>query len=114
MTNEPILLPVAPHSEDCEFLQLEKYRGIVGEVLFDRLGRPLFFFEAVEVVMGRIAARIAEKNLEARAKACATRAPQESGEQGNSNGKSMRFTPELWRFVCWRSWKPGVLSPRLR
>jgi hypothetical protein len=28
MTNEPILLPVVPHSEGCEFLSLiEKYRG---------------------------------------------------------------------------------------
>jgi hypothetical protein len=46
LTKEPILRPVAPRSQRCEFLQIEKYRGIVEEVAFDRLGRPSFFDEA--------------------------------------------------------------------
>lgn len=41
MTNEPILLRVAPHFKGCEFLcEIDEYRGIVEEALFDRLGRP--------------------------------------------------------------------------
>jgi hypothetical protein len=56
MINEPILLPVAPHSVDSEFLPLvDTYRGIVEESVFDFLGRPSFFDETVEVVMGRVA-----------------------------------------------------------
>jgi hypothetical protein len=55
MTNEPILLPVAPHSVDSEFLPaFDKCRGIVEDAVFDRLGRPSFFDEVVEVVMGRV------------------------------------------------------------
>jgi hypothetical protein len=55
--------PVAPRSQICEFLQqIDQYRGIVEEALFDRLGLPSFFDEAVEVVMGRIGARIEEKD----------------------------------------------------
>jgi hypothetical protein len=47
MTKEPILLPVAPHSVDSEFLlQIDEYRGIVEAVLFDGLGRASFFDEA--------------------------------------------------------------------
>jgi hypothetical protein len=43
LTNEPILLAVAPHSEGFEFLLLiGRYRGIVEEVVFERLGRLLF------------------------------------------------------------------------
>ena len=50
LTNEPTLLPVAPHSEGCEFSQeIVKYRGIVEEVMFDCFGRPSFFGEVVEV-----------------------------------------------------------------
>ena len=44
--------------------------------------------------MGRIAVRIEAKKIEATAEVCATRAPQGSGEQGNSNGQSMRFAPQ--------------------
>jgi hypothetical protein len=78
--------PVAPHSEGCEFPQIDRYRGIVEEALFDRLGLPSFFDEAVEMVMGRIAGRI-----ETGKKACATRAPQKRGirelaECGRLNG----------------------------
>ena len=52
-------LPVAPHSEGCEsLLHIDRYRGIVEEAVFDPLGQRLFFDAAVEVVMGRIAARI--------------------------------------------------------
>jgi hypothetical protein len=81
VTNEPALPAVGPHSGRCEFPLLADYRGIVEGAVFDRLGRPSFFAEAVEMVMGRIAGRIAEKNLEATAKRhgiCAF-APQESG-----------------------------------
>jgi len=50
LTNEPTLLPVAPHSEGCEFSQeIVKYRGIVEEAVFDCFGRPSFFGEVVEV-----------------------------------------------------------------
>jgi hypothetical protein len=94
-TKEPTLLPVAPHSVDSEFLLLDRYRGIVEEAVFDRLGRPSFLDEAVEMLMGRIAARIENKKPQATAKACATGAPQEFADQGNSNGKSMRFAPQL-------------------
>jgi hypothetical protein len=59
MTNEPTLLSVAPLSVDSEVLPpMDKYRGIVEDAVFDRLGRPSFFADAVEMVMGRIAARI--------------------------------------------------------
>jgi hypothetical protein len=49
MTNKPVLLPVTPHSEGCRFpSQIEKYRGIVEAAVFDCLGWPSFFDEAVE------------------------------------------------------------------
>jgi hypothetical protein len=41
---------------------IDKYRGIVEEAVFDRLGRPSFFDEAPEMVMGRIKARVEQKN----------------------------------------------------
>jgi len=63
LTNAPILLPVAPHSEGCEFPpEIDKYRGIVEDAVFDRLGRPSFFDGAVEVVMERIAARMEQQH----------------------------------------------------
>ena len=31
--------------------------------MFDRLGRPFFFFEAVEMVMGRIAVRLEQQGI---------------------------------------------------
>jgi hypothetical protein len=38
-TSEPMLIPVVPHSEGSEFTsQIEKYRGIVEEAVFNRLG----------------------------------------------------------------------------
>jgi hypothetical protein len=46
--------PVAPHSVDSEFPQIEKYRGIVEEVVFDCFGWPSFFGEVVEVVQTRV------------------------------------------------------------
>jgi hypothetical protein len=95
-TNEPILLPVVAHSEGCEFLErVDQYRGIVEEAVFDCLSCPSFLDELVDVVMGRIAARIAEKNLEARAEACAPRAPQESREQGTPTEQKVRLTIRL-------------------
>ena len=55
LTNEPTLLPVAPHSEGCEFSQeIVKYRGIVEEAVFDCFGRPSFFGEVVEVAQRRV------------------------------------------------------------
>lgn len=57
LTNEPILLPVAPHFERCELSQIEQCRGIVEKTVFEDLGRPVFFDAAVEMVMGRIAAK---------------------------------------------------------
>ena len=55
MTNEPILLPVAPYSVESHFLSLDRYRGIVEGVVFDRLGRSSFFDESVEIVQRRVA-----------------------------------------------------------
>jgi hypothetical protein len=70
-------LPVAPHSEGCEsLLHIDRYRGIVEEAVFDPLGQRLLFDAAVEVVIGRIAARIEGEHITARPEACATRAPQ--------------------------------------
>ena len=96
MTNEHILLPVAPHSEGCEFPpQVNAYRGIVEEALVDCLGRHVFFYEAVEMVMGRIAARIEKQNTQATAEACATGAPQgDRAGNGESDGKNMCFAPQ--------------------
>jgi hypothetical protein len=51
-------------------------------------GPAIIFDEAVEMVMEWMAARI-----ETGEKACATGAPQERGEQGNS--KSLSFAPQL-------------------
>jgi len=105
MTNAQILLPVAAHSEGWGFSSpINKYRGIVEDAVFDRLGRPLFFDEAVDHILGRIAARIEGERITARPEACATRAPQESGEQDNGyrNGKSMRFAPQgdrIWELA---------------
>jgi len=77
---------VAPHSEGWEFpRQIEKYRGIVEEAVFDRLGRPTLFDELVEVVMGRMKARVEQKNLQATAKSESTSGafvPQGSGIRG--------------------------------
>jgi hypothetical protein len=85
--------PVAPYF-GCEVPQIQKYLGIVESAVFDCLGRPTFLSALVEVVMGRIVARIEQKTLQAMADACATGAPQrERAGNGNSNGKSMRFAP---------------------
>jgi hypothetical protein len=44
--------PVAPPSADAEFPpQIEKYRGTVEQALFDRLGQPSFFEEAVDQIL---------------------------------------------------------------
>ena len=83
---------------DSEHLSfIEKSRRIVEEAVFDRLGRPSFFDEAVEQILGQIAARIAEKNLEARAEACVTRATGGSGRQWQQqlNSVRIRATVEL-------------------
>jgi hypothetical protein len=62
MTNEQILLPVAPPSESLGFLQIDQCRGIVEEVVFDRLGRPSFFDEAVEIVQRWVAATLQHRD----------------------------------------------------
>jgi len=82
-TNEPILLPAAPHSERCEFPpQTDKYRGIVGEELFDRLGRPSFCDKAVAMVMERIAERMEQQgSANSKSTPCAF-APQEGWIRG--------------------------------
>jgi hypothetical protein len=101
MTNEQLRLLVAPYSEGGEFPQgIEKYRGIVEEAVFDCLGRPSFFDETVEAVMGRMAARIEEKKVEATAEVCATRAPQESGIREAVRREADRLKREIKeRFV---------------
>jgi hypothetical protein len=59
MTNEPILPPLAPHHEGWEFPpEIDKYHGIVAEVVFQCLGKPVFFDQAVEMAVGRVAARM--------------------------------------------------------
>jgi hypothetical protein len=50
---------------------MDKYLGIVEEELFDRLGRPSFFDELVEMILRRIREKI---------QICASGAPQESGD----------------------------------
>jgi hypothetical protein len=58
LNSEPILLPVAPHSEGCEFLpEIDRYRGNVEEALFECLDRPSFFDEAVEMVLRDLSSR---------------------------------------------------------
>jgi len=49
----------------------------------------------VDLILSRIAARIAEKNSEARAEACATGAPQEFREQGTPTEQKVRLTIQL-------------------
>jgi hypothetical protein len=67
---------VAPHSDGREFpLGIEKYRGIVEGELFDRLGRPLFFYEAVGMLLKRIAVRV-EQQDPGTATSCAASAPR--------------------------------------
>jgi hypothetical protein len=90
MTNEPILLPVAPHSVDSEFRSaIDKYRGLVKDAVFDRLGRRSFFDEVVEVVMGRLKARVEKQGS----------AEQIEGRQptatANSKSPSCAFAPQL-------------------
>lgn len=41
LTNEPILLPVVPHSEGCGFLQADQYRGMVEEAYLIVWAGPL-------------------------------------------------------------------------
>jgi len=53
-TNESVLLPVAPHTVESNFLPLDRYREIVEGALFDRLCRPSFFGEVVEVAQRRV------------------------------------------------------------
>jgi hypothetical protein len=65
MTNEPILLPWAPHPVESEFLSLDRYRGIVAEAVFGRLGRPSYFDEAVDLILSRIAARVGQQETSA-------------------------------------------------
>ncbi len=85
---------------------LHKYRGDVEKAPFKRLGRPAFFAEAVDMVIGRIKARVERKNLRATAKRESTSCafslppsggaeftPQEIEEQGTVNGKSTGFAP---------------------
>lgn len=55
LTNQPILLPVAPYSEGCELSLIDDYRRMVEVAVFNRLGRPSFFDAAEGVVMRRIA-----------------------------------------------------------
>jgi hypothetical protein len=57
MTNEKILPPVAPRSLDSDLLSLGPYRELVEAALFDVLGRPAFFDQAVELVLQRIGLR---------------------------------------------------------
>jgi hypothetical protein len=56
--------------------------------VFDCLGRPSFFDEAVDLVMERLE----QGSSNSQNSSCAS-APREVGEQGN--GKSMRFAPQL-------------------
>jgi hypothetical protein len=102
MINEPILVPVAPHSESLGFLQIDQCRGIVEEAVFKSIGRPIFFDEAVGVLMGRIKARIEKRNLEATAntKEICALAPQLSRIQELAQEEAIRVKREIeQRFV---------------
>ena len=89
VTNEPILPAVAPHFVDCEFRPLmDRYRKTVEGEVVDRLGRPTFFESAVNLILGRIAARIERQNPLRTAGTCATGAPQKSGERNPATAYS--------------------------
>jgi hypothetical protein len=100
VTNEPILLPLAPDSIDSEFPQVEKYRGIVEEALFDRLGRPSFFDEAVEVVQRRVAVRMEQHGIANRKSTSCPFAPQGDWIRGVAAREARRLVSEIeLRFV---------------
>ena len=91
---------MAPHSVDSEFLpEFDKYRGIVEDAVFDRVGRPSFFDEAVEMVMERLEARIEKQGTTDRKSTSCAFATQLSREQGNS--KSMHFVPQIVGYGNW-------------
>jgi hypothetical protein len=59
MTNEQILLPMALDSEGHGFRpEIDTYRSIVEEAVFQCIGRPVFFDEAVEMVLGGVTAHL--------------------------------------------------------
>jgi len=87
----------APHSEGREFPQIEKYRGIVEEVVFQWIGRPAFFDQAVEMVMGRIAARIDQRGIpHSKSTSCAF-APQEGRIRQLAHEEAVRLKREIAR-----------------
>jgi hypothetical protein len=73
-----------------------KYRRIVEEAVSDCFGRPSFFGEVVEMVMGRVKARVEQKNPQEMANGKSTPcafAPQVN--RGDKvNGQTMRFAPQ--------------------
>jgi len=95
LTNEPTLLPVAPHSEGCEFSQeIVKYRGIVEEAVFDCFGRPSFFGEVVEVVQRRVGETLKHLNPNTRTE------------------EEFRRLIQVEAPVCWRAkWKFNSRRP---
>lgn len=100
LTNEPTLLPVAPHSEGCEFSQeIVKYRGIVEEAVFDCFGRPSLFGEVVNLILGRIKARIEG---------------EQTAETANSKSPSCAFAPHCGGFGMQQGSKPESCSVKLR
>jgi hypothetical protein len=73
---------------------------MVEEAVFDRLGRPSFFAEVVEAVMGRIAARIEHEQTSETANSKSTLcafAPQESGIRELAEREAQKLKREIKR-----------------
>ena len=89
---------MTPHSEGWEFSQqIEKYRGFVETAVFDRLGRPSFFDEAVEMVQMRVAETLKHLNPSA---------PTEEGFRWVIQAEARTFAREIEdQFV-----KTGILG----
>jgi hypothetical protein len=61
ITNQTSFPLAALRSEGCELPEIEQYRWIVEEAVFEHLGRPSFFDHAVERVMAKLKARIEKR-----------------------------------------------------
>ena len=75
--------------------------------MFDRLGRPSFFDEAVEMVTGRMAARMEQATATARRKSLCAFAPQGSGIRGVAEREARKLGKGIARLFV----ETGVLEP---
>jgi hypothetical protein len=65
--------------------------------VFDRLGRPSFFDEAVNQILGRIAVRIERQGIANRKSTSCAFAPQERGIRELAQAESLRLRREIER-----------------